>query len=59
MNEIVIKNIIKKKPSNTTITVKVTEDFKHTWDKWAFENNVNKSKTLQAVLKHIMENYNE
>jgi len=59
MNEIVIKNIIKKKPSNTTITVKVTEDFKRTWNKWAFENNVNKSKTLQAVLKHIMENYNE
>jgi len=56
---LITHNIVKKKPGNTTITVKVTEEFKHKWDKWAFDNNINKSKTLQAVLEHIMEVYSE
>ena len=30
---LIVHNIIKKKPSNTTITVKVTEEFKKKWDK--------------------------
>jgi len=59
MNNLITKNIVKKNPSHTTITVKVTEDFKHRWDRFAFDNNINKSKTLQAVLTNIMENYNE
>ena len=56
---LITKNIVKKNPGNTTITVKVTEEFKHKWDKWAFDNNINKSKTLQAVLTNLMKNYNE
>jgi len=56
---LITKNVVKRKSGNTTITVKVTEEFKHKWDKWAFDNNINKSKTLQAVLQNIMENYDE
>ena len=56
---LITHNIIKKNPSNTTITIEVTEDFKHKWDKWAFNNSINKSKTLQIVLQNMMETYNE
>jgi len=58
-SNLITHNIVKKKPGNTTITIKVTENFKHKWDKWAFDNNINKSKTLQAVLTNLMKNYNE
>jgi len=59
MNSLITKNIVKKKSDNTTITAKVTEEFKHKWDKWVFDNNINKAKTLQAVLTNLMENYDE
>ena len=54
MNNLVIKNNTVSKSQATTITIKVPADFKISWDKWAIDNNVNKSKTLVAVLKHIM-----
>jgi len=43
---LLVKNIIKKNKSSTTITVKVTEEFKKEWDTFCLNNNVNKSKTL-------------
>ena len=58
-NDIVVKNIVKKNTNNTTITVKVTEEFKYRWDKWALDHNINKSKTLQAVLANIMDTYSD
>ena len=50
----IVKNTNKR--GDTTITVKVKSDFKHEWDKFCINNNINASATLQNVLKDLMEN---
>jgi len=54
-----MKNLIVKKRntkrSDTTITVKVTADFRDKWDKYCIDNGVNKKETLMNVLNFIME----
>ena len=53
MENLIIKKLNKKR-SDTTITIKVTAEFRDKWDKFCIDNSVNKKETLMNVLNKIM-----
>ena len=52
MKNILVKNTNKR--GSTTVTIKVTSELKHEWEKFCINNDINQSQTLQNVLKEIM-----
>lgn len=52
MNNVIVKNTNKR--GSTTVTIKVTSELKHEWEKFCINNNINQSQTLKNVLIEIM-----
>lgn len=53
MQNVIVKNTNTR--GDTTITIKVKSEFKHEWEKFCINNDINVSATLQNVLKQLIE----